>query len=108
MPRITITNHYPYCEAATGDTVHFEYDGRAFYVECWSTRHGSGVDIYDLDHRAAHPFTEGDRDEFDDQIGAFLTALGKAEDVHGVAKARQAALMEAMGAFNSRPDRSGG
>lgn len=99
MPRIKITDHYPYCEAAPGDTVHFEYDGQSFYVECWATRHGSGIDVYDASHRAAEPF-EDEREEFDNQIWAFLETLGKAEAERGVPRIRQAALGEAMEAFN--------
>lgn len=99
MPRIIITDHYPYCEAAPGDTIHFEYSGQAFYAEYWATRHGSGIDIYDLTHRAAEPFAD-DREEFESQIRQFLAELGRAEEARGIPALRQVALAEAMDAFN--------
>jgi hypothetical protein len=56
----------------------FEHSGQPFYAEVWATRHGSGVDIYDLSHRAAEPFVEDEREDLEEQLRTFLAILGRA------------------------------
>lgn len=100
MPRFTITDHRPYCEAAAGDTVYFEFGGQPYYVEYWATRHGSGIDTYDARHRAVELFAEHECDEFEEQIRAFLAALGEAEEALDVPGLRRQALAMTAAALN--------
>lgn len=101
--KIRITDHKPYCESGLGDTIWFEYEGTSYYVERWSTRHSSGVDVYTLDgdRDANDIFSDGDDwEELDELIEEFTDALANAETLFEVERRRQQALDQTITQFN--------